>query len=210
MVNVMIVEDQKMVRMLLESYINKHEGYNVAASIPGAYQAPEICNTMPIDLVIMDVQTKERENGLVATERIKREHPEIKVVIATSLADHDVLKKAKACGADSMWYKDADEETIENVVRLTMKGEHIFPDAPPTVNIGTARSTEFTKTELKILRYIIRGVSYASISESLGVEVTTVKYHVTNMLQKTNLKNKLQLALAVTDVKLIAELDDGE
>lgn len=210
MVNVMIVEDQKMVRMLLESYINKHEGYKVAASIPGAYQAPEICNTMPIDLVIMDVQTKERENGLVATERIKREHPEIKVVIATSLADHDVLKKAKACGADSMWYKDADEETIENVVRRTMNGEHIFPDAPPTVNIGTARSTEFTKTELKILRYIIRGVSYASISESLGVEVTTVKYHVTNMLQKTNLKNKLQLALAVTDVKLIAELDDGE
>ena len=53
-------------------------------------------------------------------------------------------------------------------------------------------------------------MSYAKIAEELGVEVTTVKYHVTNMLQKTNFKNKLQLALAVTDVKLIAELADDE
>ena len=97
-----------------------------------------------------------------------------------------------------------------DVIRRTMQGEHIFPDAPPPVNVGTAKSTEFTKTELRILRYIVKGMSYAKIAEELGVEVTTVKYHVTNMLQKTNFKNKLQLALAVTDVKLIAELADDE
>ena len=43
-----------------------------------------------------------------------------------------------------------------DVVRRTMAGEHIFPDAPPPVEIGTARSTEFTRTELKVLRYLVR------------------------------------------------------
>ena len=54
-------------------------------------------------------------------------------------------------------------------------------------------------------------MSYGKIAEVMGIEVTTVKYHVSNMLQKTNFENKLQLALAVSNSKLIAELaEDGE
>lgn len=95
-----------------------------------------------------------------------------------------------------------------DVVRRTMAGEHIFPDAPPPVEIVTARSTEFTRTELKVLRYLVQGLPYGKIAEVMGVEVTTVKYHVTNMLQKTNLDNKLQLALAVSDSKFITDLPE--
>ena len=87
-------------------------------------------------------------------------------------------------------------------------GEHIFPDAPPPVRIGTAKSTEFTKTELKVLRYLLRGLSYPRIASEMGIEVSTIKFHVTNMLQKTGLENKLQLALAVSEVKMIADLDE--
>ena len=58
----------------------------------------------------------------------------------------------------------------------------------------------------KVLRYLVQGLSYGKIAEAMGVEVTTVKYHVTNMLQKTNLENKLQLALAVSEAKMIADL----
>ena len=156
----------------------------------------------------MDVQTEHRENGLCAVQKIKENNPEIKIVVVTSLVDFDVLKKAKAFGADSLWYKDTDEETLMNVVRRTVSGEHIFPDSPMEVEIGTAKSTEFTKTELVVLRHLVRGLSYGKIAQEMGIEVTTVKYHVTNMLQKTNFKNKLQLALAVSDAKFIAELED--
>ncbi|MCI5793062.1 MAG: helix-turn-helix transcriptional regulator [Lachnospiraceae bacterium] len=93
-----------------------------------------------------------------------------------------------------------------DVVHKTMNGEHIFPDAPPVVNIGMAKSTEFTKTELKVLRYLLRGLSYTRIAAEMGCEMSTVKFHVANMLQKTGFENKLQLALAVSDVKLIADL----
>ena len=203
---VMIVEDQTMIRSLLESYFRAEEGHQIVASIPGAKQAVEICRTSPIDLILMDVQTERRENGLVAVRQIKALHPSIKIVVVTSLIDGAVLDEAKAAGADSLWYKDSAENRLMEVVRQTMTGEHIFPDAPPTVEIGMAKSTEFTKTELKVLRYLLQGLSYTRIAAEMGCEMSTVKFHVANMLQKTGLGNKLQLALAVNDVKLIADL----
>ena len=206
MKQVMIVEDQKMIRSMLESYIEKEPGYQFAVSIAGANQAPGLCDTMGIDLILMDVQTEHRENGLSAVGKIKARHPAVKIVVVTSLLDHEVLARAKTAGADSLWYKDCTQEALMDVVRKTAAGTHIFPDCPPAVEIGTAKSTDFTKAERKVLRYLVRGLSYGKIAEAMGVEVTTVKYHVTNMLQKTNLENKLQLALAVSNAKMIADL----
>ena len=208
MVNVMIVEDQKLVRSILESYIKKEEGYELLSSIPGADRAADICDARRIDLILMDVQTERRENGLAAVEKIKAGHPEIKIVVVTSLVDSEVLRRAREAGADSLWYKDTDEELLMEAVRRTMAGEHIFPDAPPVVEVGTARSTEFTNAEMKVLRCLVRGMSYGAIAQALGVEVTTVKYHVSNMLQKTNLENKLQLAIAASEAKLVVELNE--
>ena len=159
MIRVMIVEDQKLVRSLLESYIQNEDGYQLAVSIPGAAEAPILCDTEDIDLVLMDVQTEHRENGLAAAKKIREAHPEIKIVVATSLIDTQVLARAKAVGADSLWYKDGDEGILMQVVRRTMAGEHIFPDAPPSVEIGTAMSAEFTKGEMKVLRCLVRGLS---------------------------------------------------
>ena len=102
MVNVMIVEDQKLVRSILESYIKKEEGYELLSSIPGADRAADICDACRIDLILMDVQTERRENGLAAVEKIKASHPEIKIVVVTSLVDCEVLRRAREAGADSL------------------------------------------------------------------------------------------------------------
>ena len=205
---VMIVEDQTMIRSLLESYFRAEDGHTIVASIPGAKQAVEICKLNAIDLILMDVQTEHRENGLSAVREIKAINPKIRIIVVTSLIDAAVLKEAKASGADSLWYKDSAENRLMEVIKQTMEGKHIFPDAPPTVDIGMAKSTEFTKTELKVLRYLVRGLSYNRIAAEMGCEMSTVKFHVANMLQKTGLENKLQLALAVSDVKLITDLDE--
>ena len=205
---VMIVEDQIMIRSLLESYFRAKDDYRIIASIPGAKLAVEVCRINPVDLILMDVQTENRENGLIAVSQIKAICPKTKIIVVTSLIDGAVLDEAKRAGADSLWYKDSTEKRLMDVVKRTMEGEHIFPDAPPTVNIGMAKSTEFTKTELKVLRHLVRGLSYTRIAAEMGCEMSTVKFHVANMLQKTGLENKLQLALAVSNVKLIADLAD--
>jgi len=210
--NVMIVEDQKMIRSILEGYINKMGDFRLAASIEGAERAYEICETADIHLILMDVQTAHRENGLTAVEKIKKAYPDIKIIVVTSLVDAGVLEQSKKSGADSLWYKDTDEKTLMRIISRTLSGEHIFPDKPPVVEIGTAKSTEFTKTELRVLRCLVKGLPYSKIAERLNMEVVTVKYHVTNMLQKTNMKNKLQLAVAVSEAKFVVDLaeDDEE
>ena len=209
MINTILVEDDLYIQKHFAERLKSNRDFRLVGVYRDAFEAERNCSGS-IHLILMDVQTQHKHSGLAAAQRIKKAFPNIKIVVVTSLVDPEVLSKAKNGAADSLWYKDTDEETMVDVIRRTMQGEHIFPDAPPPVNVGTAKSTEFTKTELRILRYIVKGMSYAKIAEELGVEVTTVKYHVTNMLQKTNFKNKLQLALAVTDVKLIAELADDE
>lgn len=204
---VMIVEDQTMIRSLLESYFSSNDGHRIIASVPGARQAIEICKDRAVDLILMDVMTANHENGLEAVREIKAMRPKIKIIVVTSLIDSAVLEEARASGADSLWYKDSPKARLMDVVTQTMSGAHIFPDTPPTVTVGMAKSTEFTRTELKVLRYLLRGLSYNQIADELGCERSTVKFHVTNMLQKTSLDNKLQLALAVSEVKLIADLD---
>jgi len=210
MKKVMIVEDQKMIRNILEGYIDRSGDFGLVRSIEGADQALEFCEGGEVDLILMDVRTAHRENGLLAAARIKSAFPDIKILVVTSLVDAGILEQAKKSGADGLWYKDADEEALMGIIRRIMAGERIFPDAPPVVEIGTAKSTEFTRTELRVLRYLVKGLPYPKIAEKLNMEVVTVKYHVTNMLQKTNLKNKLQLAVAVSDAKFVVDLDEGE
>jgi len=210
MKNVMIVEDQKMIRNILEGYIDRSGDFRLVRSIEGADQALEFCGSGEVELILMDVRTAHRENGLLAAARIKSAFPNIKILVVTSLVDAGILDQAKKSGADGLWYKDADEEALMGIIRRIMAGERIFPDAPPVVEIGTAKSTEFTRTELRVLRYLVKGLPYPKIAEKLNMEVVTVKYHVTNMLQKTNLKNKLQLAVAVSDAKFVVDLDEGE
>lgn len=210
MKNVLIVEDQKMIRSILEGYIDKAADFLLAASVDGAEQACEICEAQKIHLILMDVQTAHRENGLAAVKKIKGVYPDIRIVVVTSLVDAGILEQAKNCGADSLWYKDTDEAMLMQVISRTMAGEHIFPDTPPVVEIGTAKSTDFTKTEMRVLRCLVKGMTYPQIAEKLNVGVVTVKYHVTNMLEKTNLKNKLQLAVAVSDAKFVVDLAEDD
>lgn len=201
MTYILIVEDQPMVRKLLESYVEKEPAFALASSIPGANLAPELCRQQPVDLILMDVQTENRENGLSAAAQIK-------IVIVTSLLDAEVLRQAKLLGADSLWYKDGSQEKLMEIVRRTLSGEHFFPDAPPVTQIGTAKSSEFTEAEMRVLRCLVQGMSYTTTAETLGVDARTVKFHVSNMLQKTNFENKLQLTVAAIENRLTANFPE--
>ena len=205
MLNTILVEDDLYIQKHFVDRLAADGEFRLVGVFRDAFEAEKHCDAT-VKLVLMDVQTHHKHSGLAAAERIKKAFPQIKIVVATSLVDPEVLQRAKMGAADSLWYKDGDEGTLMQVVRRTMAGEHIFPDAPPSVEIGTAMSAEFTKGEMKVLRCLVRGLSYNEIAKELGIEPSTVKFHVINMLQKTNLENKLQLAIAATEAKLVVEL----
>lgn len=147
--------------------------------------------------------TENDESGLVAAEKIKKTMPQIKVIIVTSLVECSFIDRARKAGVESFWYKDAGKEELLEVMDRTMKGENVYPDAPPVVMIGTAKSCDFTPGELAVLRLVVEGESYKKIAESLCISPETVKWHIKNMLQKTNFDSKTKLAVAVTKKNLI-------
>lgn len=203
MTNVLIVEDQRMTREYMEDYITKSGRYALAGSVSNAALAEMCCMNGRVDLILMDVCTAQDESGLRAASRIKKYFPEIKIIIVTSMPEHSFIEKARAAGAESFCYKDAGQKTLLEVMDRTMNGESVYPDAVPPLEIGLARSDEFTARELETLRLVVEGLTYAEIAEKLSVSVATVKFHVNNMLQKTGYTSKTQLAVSVINKKLI-------
>ncbi len=203
MTRVLIVDDSVTVRTLFESIIEGSGEYTLAGSLENAKAALPFCMRSPVDLILMDVYTKDRENGLEAAREIKKEFPDIKIIISTSLPEESFLEKAHDAGCESFWYKEVGELGLLDIMNRTMRGEHVFPDTTPTVSVGLAKSVEFTPMEMKVLRELCNGKLNKDIAKELCMSENTVKFHINNMLQKAGYSNRYQLAIDAVEQKLI-------
>ena len=197
MTNVLIVDDSRIARSILESSVAASTKYTIAGSLESAENAVVFCMSGRADLVLMDVYTLGGESGLEAAAKIKKQYPNIKIIITTSMPEESFIRQAKAAGCESFWYKDVGEESLLEVMDRTMAGESIYPDKAPTVKIGLADSVEFTPKELEVLRLLASYKNYRELGEGLGITERTVRYHVNNMLEKTGYETPMQLAFDV-------------
>lgn len=203
MTRVLIVDDAVTVRTLFETIIEGSKEYKLAGTLENAKAALPFCMRSPVDLILMDVYTKDRENGLYAAKEIKEQFPNIKIIIATSLPEESFLIKAKEAGCESFWYKELGEYGLLDIMNRTMAGEHVYPDKTPAVTIGLAKSVEFTPMEMKVLRELCNGKLNKEIADELCMSENTVKFHINNMLQKAGYSNRYQLAIDAVEQKLI-------
>lgn len=192
---VLIVDDQIISRQLFESFVAASDKYELAASVETAKYADAYCARGKVDLVIMDVVMNDGSNGLDTAARIKASYPKTKIIVVTSMPDAAFLKRAREIGVDSFWYKEVQEAPMLEVMDRTMAGEHIFPDSPPVASIGMAKSTEFTERELDVLRHLAEGLTDKEIADALHLSVTTVRYHVNNLISKTGSSSRTELAV---------------
>ena len=194
-IKVMIVDDQAISRHLFEMYIERSERYELAFSVKSAAVADIYLTKNQVDLILMDILMNDGSNGLEAAKRIKKQFPDIKIIVVTSLVDTQFLDTAREIGVDSFWYKEADEITIIEVMDRTMAGESVFPDRPLTVRLGNISSGEITGREMEVLREITTGASNAIVAERLGISEGTVKVHIRNLLRKTGYVSRTELAI---------------
>ena len=200
---VLIVEDQRMTRESMESYIRQSGQFRLVDSIANAGLAELCCARQSVDLVLMDVCTENDESGFEATRKIKSRFPATKVIIVTSMLDCGYLTRAREVGADSIWFKDVSRDELMSVVERTMNGESVYPDKTPEVRLGNATSYEFSEAELRVLRLLVEGMTYRQMADTLGVTVDTVKAHISSMLSKTGFSSKTKLAAVVISKRLI-------
>lgn len=191
---VLICDDQYLPRQLFSMIVNGSDRYQVVGELNTAYSAAEYCANNPVDMVVMDIVFLDGSNGLDAAQAIKEEHPDIKVLIVTSMPESKYLERARKIGVDSFWYKEVEDEQLISVIDRTMEGENVFPDQAPSVTIGGATSNDFTSRELDVLRLMTKGLIDAEIAEELGISYETVRTHVKKMTAKTGL-SRVRLAI---------------
>ena len=203
MYDVMVVEDQAMPRQLFEAFISMSDRFNLVHSIKNADMADIYCEQSKIDLILMDVCTELNSNGLDAAERIKQKHPEIKIIIVTSMPEVSYLERAKTIGVDSFWYKEVSEEPILELMDRTMPGESIYPDSTPAVSFGNIKSTDLSKREIEVLREVIMGFTNAEIAERLNLSQHTVRDYIQVIMEKTGYRTRTELAVKARETGII-------
>ncbi len=192
---VLIADDQKMVRQMFELAVTESENYETAALAATPDEAVEKALSQPIDLVLMDVVMGSGSDGIDAARRIKAQRPDIKILLVTSMPEVSYIDRAKEIGIESFWHKEVQEQPLIEIMDRTMAGESIYPAGMPVVRFGNIVSTELTDTEIRVLRELVTGASNKEIGERLYMATGTVKRHISDMLDKTGFKSRLQLAI---------------
>lgn len=203
MTRVLVVDDQRIAREYMENVVRGSEGYELVGSLTKADMAATVCRRSAVELVLMDVYTHGRMDGIEAAAELREQFPKLKIIIVTSMPEESFIKRAKEVGADSFWHKEVSPEELITVMDATMQGKQMWPGETPIVKLGVTTSKELTDAQLKVLRLVCEGLEYNEIAQELNITVRTVKWHISKILEETGFSNKTQLAIAVTGKRLI-------
>lgn len=203
MTRVLIVEDQRTSQELLKRELEQSKRYKIEGIITDAGNAYLYSMTGKIDLILMDVYTLDGENGIEAAGKIKKDFPQIKIIIITSMPEESFIKKARQAGCESFWYKEYDQEPLLSLMDKTMAGQSLYPKSLPEIKIGQALSTELSPREMDVLRELVNGKSQKEISKELDISYDTTRTHIKNLLSKTGFESPNRLVAEVSQKRLI-------
>ena len=199
MIKILIVEDQTLLRDSLEYIIDGQNDMEVTGTTDDASEAPKLCRKLKPDLVLMDVVTKDYSNGITFAAQIRKELPEIKIVIMTSLPEITFVEGARKAGVHSFMYKDMGYDHLFYVIRTTMKGSGIYPG--PNDNMPFAE--KFTEKEVSVIRLVCRGKTREEMAKELGMSEAALGQQITSILDKSGFDSISKFAIYATGRGLI-------
>lgn len=199
---VLLVEDQVIVRQGLKMILEQDENITVTHEASNGLEALEIVTVEPIDLIMMDVRMP-KMNGIEATRLIRKQFPEIKLLILTTFNDDEYAFQALKEGASAFLLKTTEPIKLIEAVYSAMKGGLTLHDEvaakvmPRLLQVADkpAVDVKLTERELAITKLVGEGMTNKEIASKLYLSVGTVKNHITNILQKMGLRDRTQLAI---------------
>ncbi|MFC9793608.1 response regulator [Streptomyces sp. NPDC127584] len=217
-IRLLIVDDDPLVRAGLTLMLGGAEDLEIVGEGADGREVPELVSRYAPDVVLMDIRMPQVD-GLTATERLRAEPgaPEV-VVLTTFHADEQVLRALRA-GAAGFVLKDTPPAEILAAVRRVAAGDPVLspavtrqlmshvaggPERSPRA-AATVRLAELADREREVAVAVGRGLANAEIAAELYMSVPTVKTHVSRVLAKLGLNNRVQIALLVHDAGLLDE-----
>ena len=203
--SVVIADDDLISRQFFEYTVSSSEQYQIAASFPDPASAAVFCRSQRPALVLIGISAASVKECFDAVRTIKKNSAGTKVILAASLPEVSWLKRAEMAGADSFWYKQFQDMPLKDILEKTVQGESVFPKKTPAVQIGSIRSDEFTARELEVLRELTTGDTSKVIAGKMQITEMTVRNHIINMLQKTRLRTRTELAVAARAAGIVVK-----
>lgn len=191
-VRVLLVDDHKLVcagmRLLLEGL----QGVQVVAEAHDGREVLALIKVHHPDLVLMDIAMKGL-NGLEATAQVKREFPEIRVIILSMYSSEEHVLQGLRAGASGYLLKDSATQELEQAVRTVMRGEiylsppvskQVIGDYVQRVSHGPKTTEDLTHRQREILQLIAEGHSTKEIAHQLDLSVKTVETHRAQLMRR--------------------------
>jgi DNA-binding NarL/FixJ family response regulator len=214
-IRVLLCDDQALVRSGFRMILAEREDIEVVGEAEDGLQALELVRWRRPDVILMDVRMP-RLDGVEATRRLVAAGTEARIVILTTFDLDEYVYEALRAGASGFVLKDAQPAQLVEAIRVVARGEallaptvtrrlldrfaHALPDAPGEPPPELASLTE---RELEVLGMLASGLSNAELAERLFLSEATVKTHVSSILRKLGLRDRVQAVVLAYQAGLV-------
>lgn len=208
MIKILLADDQDILTEGLKLILGAEEDIEITGTANNGRKAYDLCRLRKPDVVLMDIQMPE-VNGVEATAMIKKDFPQIKIIVLTTFNDDKYIYDALKNGASGYLLKDTSPTEILRAVRTVYNGGALIQSevavkvidqfsqlAKETVDKHIDPKAELlTDREIEICRLIAEGKNNQEIAEELFLSPGTVKNHISRVLIKLDLRDRTQLAV---------------
>jgi two-component system response regulator NreC len=211
-IKVVVADDHTIMRDGIRAVIDDEPDIEVIGEAEDGHQAVLLAHKLRPDVILMDIAMP-RLNGLDATLQIKRDHPEISVLVLTMYDHEEYVRQALKIGASGYVLKRAAASELVAAIRAVSRGEAVLSPAVTRLVLedylrGEKREMDnepdkLTPREREILQLIAEGHTGKEIAEMLNLAVKTVQSHRASLMQKLDLHDKGDLIKYAIQKKII-------
>jgi DNA-binding NarL/FixJ family response regulator len=215
-IRVVLADDEQLLRVGFRMILDAHADFEVVAEAATGREAIAAAATHCPDVIVMDVRMPELD-GIGATETITRDHPEVRVLILTTFDLDEYAFAGLRAGASGFLLKNAPPDELVAAIRTVAAGDAVvaprvtrrlldtFAQHMPTTTpaVRDQRLAQLTDRERDVLRAISLGQSNQEIAASLCLSEATVKSHVSRVLGKLGLRDRVQAVIFAYETRLV-------
>ncbi len=216
-IRVLLVDDQPLLRTGFRMILSAEPDLMIVGDAADGASGVEAARRLDPDVVLMDIRMPGMD-GIQATRALAGpgvENP-AKVLILTTFGLDEYVVEALRAGASGFLLKDAPPEDLVDAIRIVAAGEALLAPSvtrrlldrvasrlPPAQENAIPALSELTERELEVLKLVARGLSNAEIAEKLVVSETTVKTHVSRILAKLEIRDRVQAVILSYETGLV-------
>lgn len=200
---IVLVDDHQVVRLGLRALLEGEPGITVVGEAGTAAEALAVVGRLQPAIVLMDIRLPD-QSGITACQQVRQRWPNVQVLILTSFADEELVLEAIGAGAAGYVLKQVGTDDLLRAVRAVARGDAVLDPAVTRQLLTRVRRAEhaahgaafsqLSDRELEVLALVAEGRTNAEIADALTLSEKTARNHVSTILEKLELTNRIEAA----------------